>query len=113
MVFTNVINPRSEIVRRNEYKKTIVEEGVSFGANSTIVCGVTIGKYAFIGAGALINKDVKPFALMVGNPAKQIAWMSRFGEKFILPNEGNKTWVCPKTKEKYVLKENKIFYYSK
>lgn len=103
MVFTNVYNPRSAIVRKNEYRNTYVRRGVTIGANATIVCGVTLGEYSFIAAGAVINKDVKPFALMVGVPAKQIGWMSRFGEQIKLPLEGKESYVCPHTNERYVL----------
>ena len=81
MVFTNVYNPRSSISRKNEFRATLVKKGATLGAKSTIVCGVTIGEYAFVGAGALVNKDVPDFALIVGNPGKQIGWMSRFGEQ--------------------------------
>lgn len=108
MVFTNVYNPRSAVTRKDEYRDTLVKKGVTIGANATIVCGVTIGEYAFIGAGAVINKDVKPFALMAGVPAKQIGWMSRFGERIPLPLEGNGEWVCPNTGDKYFLKENAV-----
>ena len=110
MVFTNVNNPRSEVNRKNEYKKTIVKEGATLGANCTIVCGVNIGKYAFIGAGALINRDVKPFALMVGVPAKQIGWMSAYGEKINLELSGKGEWVCQKTGDHYALKDEIIIY---
>ncbi len=103
MVFTNVRNPRSAINRKSEYKKTIVLKGVTFGANSTIVCGVEIGAHAFVGAGALINKDVKDFALMVGVPAKQIGWMSKYGERIELPINGNGEWKCPHTNTLYEL----------
>lgn len=85
MVFTNVYNPRSLIERKNEYRNTLVRKGATLGANCTIVCGVTVGEYAFVGAGAVINKDVKPYALVVGVPAKQIGWMSAYGEKLNLP----------------------------
>jgi UDP-2-acetamido-3-amino-2,3-dideoxy-glucuronate N-acetyltransferase len=100
MVFTNVYNPRSAITRKDEYRNTIVKQGATLGANCTIVCGVTIGKYAFIGAGAVVNRDVPDFALMVGVPARQIGWMSRFGEqlKFV-----DKEAICPNTQEKYRL----------
>ena len=108
MVFTNVYNPRSLIERKNEYKDTIVKKGATLGANCTIVCGVTIGEFAFIGAGAVINKDVKPYALMVGVPAKQIGWMSEYGEKLDLPLEGNAETICPYTSQKYSLKSGKI-----
>ena len=108
MVFTNVYNPRSLIERKNEYKDTLVKKGATLGANCTIVCGVTIGEFAFIGAGAVINKDVKPYALMVGVPAKQIGWMSEYGEKLDLPLEGNAETICPYTSQKYSLKSGKI-----
>ena len=88
-VFTNVHNPRSEIVRKNEYKKTLIKRGVTLGANCTVICGVTIGAFAFIGAGAVISKDVPSYALMAGVPAKQIGWMSEYGEKLDLPLNGN------------------------
>lgn len=103
MVFTNVYNPRSAVVRKNEYRKTLIKKGATLGANSTIVCGVTVGEYAFVGAGAVINKDVPDFALMIGVPARQIGWMSRFGERLDLPLKGNASTVCPHTQEKYVL----------
>ncbi len=108
MVFTNVINPRSAVSRRSEYKPTIVGPGVTFGANSTIVCGNTIGEYAFIGAGAVITKDVPAYALMVGVPAKQIGWMSRFGERLELPLQGEATATCPHTNERYILSQNQL-----
>nr|WP_275595385.1 acyltransferase [Thiomicrorhabdus lithotrophica] len=104
MVFTNVYNPRALIERKSEYKDTLVKKGTSLGANCTIVCGVTIGEYAFIGAGAVINKDVKPYALMVGVPAKQIGWMSQYGEKLDLPLEGEGQTTCPYTEKTYQLK---------
>lgn len=103
MVFTNVYNPRSAIVRKEEYRNTYVKKGVTIGANATIVCGVTLGEFSFIAAGAVVNKDVKPFALMAGVPAKQIGWMSKFGEQVKLPLEGTGVYVCPHTNEKYVL----------
>lgn len=106
MVFTNVYNPRSAVTRKDEYRDTLVKKGATIGANATIVCGVTIGEYAFIGAGAVINKDVKPFALMAGVPAKQIGWMSRFGERIPLPLEGSGEWTCPNMGEMYSLVEN-------
>ena len=108
-VFTNVNNPRSEIVRKNEYRKTLVQQGATLGANCTIVCGITIGKFAFIGAGAVISKDVNPYALMAGVPAKQIGWMSEYGEKLDLPLEGNKSTLCKHTGKKYLLNENNVF----
>jgi len=107
MVFTNVYNPRSAVIRKDEYRKTLIKRGATLGANSTIVCGITVGQYSFVGAGALINKDVPDFALMVGVPAKQIGWMSRFGERLDLPVNGNAESICPHTKEKYVLVDGK------
>jgi len=103
MVFTNVYNPRSAVTRKDEYRDTIVKKGATIGANATVVCGVTIGEYAFIAAGAVVNKDVKPFALMAGVPAKQIGWMSRFGERISLPLEGNAEWRCPHMGDIYLL----------
>jgi UDP-2-acetamido-3-amino-2,3-dideoxy-glucuronate N-acetyltransferase len=108
MVFTNVYNPRSAVTRKNEYRNTYVKKGATIGANATIVCGVTVGEFSFIGAGAVINKDVKPFALMAGVPAKHIGWMSRFGERINLPLEGNGEWTCPNTNDKYILKNSFI-----
>lgn len=108
MVFTNVYNPRSLIERKNEYRDTLVKKGATLGANCTIVCGVTIGEYAFIGAGAVINKDVKPYALMVGVPAKQIGWMSQYGEKLDLPLTGNGQTTCPVTGVRYVMAKSSI-----
>lgn len=109
MVFTNVYNPRSSVTRKDEYRKTLIKKGATIGANSTIVCGTTVGEYAFVGAGAVVNKDVPDFALMVGVPAKQIGWMSRFGERLELPLKGSAEALCPNTKEKYVLKDGKCF----
>ena len=103
MVFTNVFNPRSGVVRKDEYRRTLVKRGSTIGANATIVCGVILGEYSFIAAGAVINKDVKHFALMAGVPAKQIGWMSKFGEKLNLPLIGNGQAVCANTGEKYQL----------
>lgn len=103
MVFTNVYNPRSAVSRKNEYRNTLVKRGATLGANSTIVCGVTIGEYAFIGAGSVVNKDVPDYALMVGVPAKQIGWMSKFGERLNLPLSGNGQAICQHTQERYVL----------
>lgn len=108
MVFTNVMNPRAFIVRKTEYKKTLIKKGASIGANATIVCGITIGEYAFIAAGAVVRTDVKPFALMAGVPAKQIGWMSRYGEKIPFPLEGEGEWVCPHFGEKYVLENDRL-----
>ncbi|MDX1828543.1 MAG: DapH/DapD/GlmU-related protein [Lutibacter sp.] len=106
MVFTNVINPRSAVVRRGEYQQTIVKKGASIGANSTIVCGNNIGEYAFIGAGAVVTKEVKPYALVVGNPSKQIGWMSEFGHRLNFNENGFAT--CSESGEKYQLKNNKV-----
>lgn len=103
MVFTNVYNPRSAIPRKNEYKDTIVRKGATLGANCTIVCGVTIGEYAFIGAGAVVNKNVPAYALMVGVPAKQIGWMSQYGEQLDLPLTGNSEAICQQTGASYLL----------
>ncbi len=108
MVFTNVYNPRSHIVRKNEYRSTIVRKGVTFGANSTVVCGNEIKEYAFIGAGSLVNKTIQPYSLVVGIPAKQIGWMSAYGEKIDLPIFGEGEWVCPKTGDKYILFRDEI-----
>jgi UDP-2-acetamido-3-amino-2,3-dideoxy-glucuronate N-acetyltransferase len=108
MVFTNVYNPRSLVERKNEYRNTFVKKGASLGANCTIVCGTTIGEFAFIGAGALVKKDVKPYSLMVGIPAKQIGWMSEYGEKLNLPLNGNEVIFCPYTKDSYVLRGEQL-----
>ena len=106
MVFTNVINPRSHVVRRGQYAKTIVRKGASIGANATIVCGHEIGEYAFIGAGAVVTKEVLPYALVLGNPARQVGWMSKFGHKLIFNAEGMAS--CPESGEHYQLNENKL-----
>lgn len=103
MVFTNVYNPRSLIERKDQYRNTLVKKGATLGANCTIVCGITIGEYAFVGAGTVVNRDVKPFALMVGVPAKQIGWMSIFGEQLDLPLYGEAEITCPHTKSVYKL----------
>jgi UDP-2-acetamido-3-amino-2,3-dideoxy-glucuronate N-acetyltransferase len=103
MVFTNVYNPRSLIERKNEYRDTLIKKGATLGANCTIVCGVTVGEYAFVAAGAVINKDVKPYALMVGVPARQIGWMSEFGEQLDLPLEGQAETACQHTNDRYIL----------
>jgi len=106
MVLTNVINPRSAVVRKNEYKQTLIKKGATIGANATIVCGHTIGQYAFIGAGAVVTKDVPDFALIVGNPAKQIGWMSRYGHRLNFDNQN--IAVCPESGEKYQLSDGKV-----
>lgn len=103
MVFTNVYNPRSLIERKSEYRDTLVKKGATLGANCTVVCGVTIGAYAFVGAGAVVNKDVPDYALMVGVPAKQIGWMSEFGEQLDLPLKGEGQVVCAHSGKNYVL----------
>ena len=107
-VFTNVNNPRAEIVRKNEFRKTLVKRGATLGANCTIICGVTVGAFAFIGAGTLINKDVPSYALMVGVPGKQIGWMSEYGEKLDLPLSGNATTRCRFTNQNYRLKDGQV-----
>lgn len=104
MVFTNVVNPRSHVSRKNEYKQTIVRKGASIGANATIVCGNEIGEYALIGAGSVVTKNVKPYALMVGNPARQIGWVSENGQK--LEFDENGIAICTETKQSYHLKNN-------
>lgn len=106
MVFTNVINPRSSVNRRGQYSKTIVKKGASIGANATIVCGNNIGEYAFIGAGAVVVKEVLPYALVVGNPSKQIGWISEFGHRLNFDEKGEAT--CPESNEKYQLKNNRV-----
>ncbi|KZR93756.1 UDP-2-acetamido-3-amino-2,3-dideoxy-D-glucuronate N-acetyltransferase [Synechococcus sp. MIT S9509] len=103
MVFTNVYNPRSAVSRKDEYRDTVVEQGATLGANCTIVCGCRIGHHAFVGAGAVVNRDVKPYALMVGVPAKQIGWMSAHGERVELPLTGTGSWTCPITGDTYQL----------
>ena len=108
MVFTNVYNPRSAVSRKNEYRDTLVRQGATLGANCTVVCGVTIGCYAFIGAGAVVNKDVPDYALMVGVPARQIGWMSEYGEQLDLPLRGNQETVCPHSNQVYRLDGTKL-----
>ena len=103
MVFTNVYNPRSLIERKDEYRDTLIKRGATLGANCTIVCGVTVGEFAFVGAGAVINKDVQPYALMVGVPARQIGWMSEHGEQIPLPMDGNGEYQCPHSGQIYRL----------
>lgn len=109
MVFTNVRNPRSSVNRRGEYMSTVVKKGATLGANCTIVCGTTIGNYAFVGAGAVVQKNIPDFALVVGVPARQIGWMSRFGEQLDLPIEGEGTTICPHTNELYRLVDGILY----
>ena len=106
MVLTNVINPRSAVSRKNEYKTTLIKKGTSVGANATIVCGITLGEYCFIGAGAVVTKDVPAFALMVGNPARQKGWMSEYGHKLHF-DENNKA-TCEESKQEYKLDQNAV-----
>jgi UDP-2-acetamido-3-amino-2,3-dideoxy-glucuronate N-acetyltransferase len=106
MVFTNVINPRSAVNRKSQYSKTIVKKGATIGANATIVCGHDIGEFAFIGAGAVVTKTVLPYALVVGNPAKQTGWMSEYGHTLKFDKEG--LAICPESREKYLLKDGQV-----
>lgn len=106
MVFTNIVNPRSAVVRKDQYVRTVVEKGASIGANSTIVCGHNIGAYAFIGAGAVVTRDVKPYSLVVGNPARHTGWMSEYGHKLSFNNEG--IAICPESNEKYSLDNGNV-----
>lgn len=108
MVFTNVYNPRSAVTRKDEYRKTVIRKGATLGANCTIVCGVCVGEYAFVAAGAVINRDVKPHALMAGVPARQIGWMSRHGERLDLPLVGSGRAQCPATGEAYCLDDGQV-----
>ncbi|MGF6148494.1 Putative acetyltransferase SA2342 [Kingella potus] len=105
MVFTNVYNPRSLIERKSEYRDTLVKKGATLGANCTIVCGVTVGRFAFVGAGAVVNKDVPDYALTVGVPARQIGWMSEYGEQLDLPVTGSGEAVCPHSGDRYILSD--------
>jgi len=111
MVFTNVMNPRSAVNRKNEYLKTVVRRGASIGANATIVCGHDIGEFAFIGAGAVVTKTVMPYALMVGNPARQLGWMSEYGQRLVFNNEG--IAICSESGNHYQLENNKVIKISK
>jgi|TARA_B110000438_G_scaffold300542_1_gene353190 UDP-2-acetamido-3-amino-2,3-dideoxy-glucuronate N-acetyltransferase len=104
MVFTNVYNPRSAISRKDKFIHTLIKKGATLGANCTIICGVVVGNFAFVGAGALVNKDIPDFALVVGVPARQIGWMSEYGEQLDLPLEGDAETTCPHTAQKYDLK---------
>jgi UDP-2-acetamido-3-amino-2,3-dideoxy-glucuronate N-acetyltransferase len=106
MVFTNISNPRSAIVRRDKYEQTLVKKGASIGANATIVCGNTIGEYALIGAGTVVTKDVLPYALVIGNPGKQAGWVSEYGHRLIFNEKGLAE--CPESGEKYLMKEGKV-----
>ena len=106
MVFTNVMNPRSAVNRRDQYSTTVVKKGASIGANATIVCGNDIGKFAFIGAGSVVTKEIPDFALVVGNPARQIGWMSEYGHRLNFDEKG--LAVCPESKQEYQLKENRV-----
>jgi len=106
MVFTNIVNPRSAVVRRGQYVKTVVRKGASIGANATIVCGHDIGAYAFIGAGTVVTKEVLPYALVVGNPGRQKGWMSEFGHRLHFDENGMA--ICPESKEKYQLKDGRV-----
>lgn len=106
MVFTNVINPRSHVSRKNEYRQTIIRRGASIGANATLVCGNEIGEYALIGAGSVVTKPVKPYALVVGNPARQIGWVSAYGEKLTFDAQG--VAVCPASGERYLLQNSMV-----
>ena len=107
MVFTNVYNPRSAVPRKAEYRRTLVRRGATLGANCTIVCGTTVGEYAFVGAGAVVNRDVPDHALVVGVPARQVGWMSRHGERLALPLQGSAEAACPATGERYQLAEGR------
>jgi UDP-2-acetamido-3-amino-2,3-dideoxy-glucuronate N-acetyltransferase len=106
MVFTNIVNPRSAIIRKDQYAETLVRKGASIGANATIVCGIELGEYCFIGAGAVVIRDVPAFALMVGNPAKHIGWMSEYGHR--LDFDINNTAICPESKDKYLLENGQV-----
>ncbi len=106
MVFTNVSNPRSAVIRRDKYEKTVVQTGATIGANATIVCGNNIGKFAFIGAGSVVTKEVPAYALVVGNPARHTGWMSEYGHKLVFDKDGMA--VCPESREKYILKDGQV-----
>lgn len=112
MVFTNVYNPRAAVTRKDEYRRTLVKRGATLGANCTVVCGITVGEYAFVGASAVVNRDVPPFALMVGVPARHAGWMSRFGERLALPLRGEAEAqieaVCPHTGDRYRLRGERV-----
>ena len=106
MVFTNILNPRSAVVRKNQYKETLVKKGASIGANATILCGIIIGEYALVGAGAVVTKDVPAYALVIGNPARQAGWVSEYGHR--LTFNSNKEAACPETGECYILENNQL-----
>ena len=108
MVFTNVYNPRAAVVRKDEYRRTLVRRGATLGANSTLICGVTVGRHAFVGAGAVVQKDVPDFALVVGVPARQIGWMSRHGERLELPLRGEASATCPHSGDRYRLAGDRV-----
>lgn len=107
MVFTNVINPRSAVNRKSEYLKTFVKRSATIGANATIVCGITLGEFCFVGAGAVVTKDVKPYALVVGNPSRQIGWMSEFGHRLEFNDKG--IAICPESGQKYKIADDNVF----
>jgi UDP-2-acetamido-3-amino-2,3-dideoxy-glucuronate N-acetyltransferase len=108
MVFTNVYNPRSAVTRKDEYRRTLVRRGATLGANSTVVCGTTVGQHAFVGAGAVVNRDVADFSLVVGVPARHAGWMSRFGERLALPLRGDAETTCPHTGDRYRLQGERV-----
>lgn len=108
MVFTNVYNPRAFVSRKSEYRDTVIKRGATLGANCTIVCGITVGEYAFVGAGAVVNKNVRPYALMVGVPARQMGWMTQLGEQIPLPVEGKGKYLCPQSDQLYELHGNQL-----
>lgn len=107
-VFTNVYNPRSAVSRKDEYRDTLIRRGATLGANCTIICGVEVGEHAFVGAGAVVNRDVPAFALVLGVPARHAGWMSRFGERLSLPLSGSESVVCPRTGDRYVLSGDRL-----
>ena len=107
MVFTNILNPRSAVVRKDKYIRTLVRKGASIGANATILCGITIGEFAFIGAGSVVTKDVIPYALVVGNPGRQTGWMSEYGHRLEFDDQG--IAICPESGERYILREKRVF----
>jgi UDP-2-acetamido-3-amino-2,3-dideoxy-glucuronate N-acetyltransferase len=108
MVFTNVYNPRAAVPRKDAYRRTLVKRGATLGANCTLVCGVTVGAWAFVGAGAVVNRDVPDFALMLGVPARQAGWMSRYGERLPLPLRGDGEAICPHTGDRYRLQDGRL-----